>query len=537
MAANTTKCNATAGTANPTDCTGSTMRTNLGVVIGTNVEAWDADLDALAANSTDGFWAHTGAGTGAARTLTAPVAGITITNPAGIAGNPTFALANDLAALEGLSGTGIARRTGTDAWSAGTLVTNAELATAADGTIKSNISGVTASPSDNTITTVLDKLGSTQGQILYRNSTAWVPLAPGTAGQFLTTQGAAANPNWSSGGAGTGTVTSVICNGVTITASGTCPPRFGFANCTLAASAASSALTIALKDNTGADPTAASPCTVNFRNVTGATGATSQLSVTAATSLVISSGSTMGVVSSTAFRIWVVVFNDASTPRIGAFNASTASATGAQIFPLNETVPASSTAEGGAGAADSAGVIYTGTAVTSKAFQILGYIEWSASGLTAGTWTTTNLNFIQVMGPGVRKPGEPVQTIMATTTTGATGTAATYSTALSQAITPSSAANLVSLHCSGTAFSGAGLSSGYTALMNGATVLISNRMFNTNAAAVYSFGALSWIDKPNSAASVTYNVKIKGDGVNSAGWGTSGDTGQFGMITVTEIMG
>jgi hypothetical protein len=225
MAANTTKCNATAGTANPTDCTGSTMRTNLGVVIGTNVEAWDADLDALAANSTDGFWAHTGAGTGAARTLTAPVAGLTITNPAGIAGNPTFALANDLAALEGLSSTGIARRTGTDAWSVGTLVTNAELATAADGTVKSNISGSTASPSDNTITAVLDKLGSTQGQILYRNATSWVPLTPGTAGQFLTTQGAAANPNWSSGGAGTGTVTSVATGaglaGGPITASGT----------------------------------------------------------------------------------------------------------------------------------------------------------------------------------------------------------------------------------------------------------------------------------------------------------------------------
>lgn len=85
----------------------------------------DADLTALAVNSTDGFWAHTGAGVGAARTLTAPAAGLTISNPAGIAGNPTFALANDLAALEALSGTStIYYRSGTDTWTAVTVAAN-----------------------------------------------------------------------------------------------------------------------------------------------------------------------------------------------------------------------------------------------------------------------------------------------------------------------------------------------------------------------------------------------------------------------------
>lgn len=74
------------------------------------------DLAALEGLSTSGFSARTGSDTWAIRTLTAPAAGLTITNPAGTAGDPTFALANDLAALEGLANTGMARRTGTDTW-------------------------------------------------------------------------------------------------------------------------------------------------------------------------------------------------------------------------------------------------------------------------------------------------------------------------------------------------------------------------------------------------------------------------------------
>lgn len=75
-----------------------------------------------------------GGGTVTSVTLTQPAAGLTLTN-SGVAQTPVaasvFALANDLAAVEGLATTGLVRRTGTDAWSAGTLVSTGELTDAA----------------------------------------------------------------------------------------------------------------------------------------------------------------------------------------------------------------------------------------------------------------------------------------------------------------------------------------------------------------------------------------------------------------------
>ena len=79
--------------------------------------------------ATNGLIARTASGAVAARNLTAPAAGITVSDGNGVAGNPTLALANDLAAVEALSTTGFVRRTGTDTWSATTL-TGAEVTTA-----------------------------------------------------------------------------------------------------------------------------------------------------------------------------------------------------------------------------------------------------------------------------------------------------------------------------------------------------------------------------------------------------------------------
>lgn len=93
----------------------------------------DATLTALAAFNTNGLLTQTAADTFAGRTLTAPAAGFTITNPAGVAGNPTFVLANDLAALEGLGSTGLAARTGSDTWAQRTIAGTSNEVSVANG--------------------------------------------------------------------------------------------------------------------------------------------------------------------------------------------------------------------------------------------------------------------------------------------------------------------------------------------------------------------------------------------------------------------
>src|SRR3990167_4101477 len=80
-----------------------------------NLDFWLNAL-ALASATGAGLVAVTAHGAITNRTLTAPAAGFTITNPAGIAGNPTFVLADDLAALEALASTGIAVKSAADTW-------------------------------------------------------------------------------------------------------------------------------------------------------------------------------------------------------------------------------------------------------------------------------------------------------------------------------------------------------------------------------------------------------------------------------------
>lgn len=92
------------------------------------------DVNAIEDLTGTGLAARTATNTWALRSLTAPAAGITVTNPAGVAGDPTLVLANDLAALEAMSGAGLAVHTGTSTWTERTLASANAAITVANGT-------------------------------------------------------------------------------------------------------------------------------------------------------------------------------------------------------------------------------------------------------------------------------------------------------------------------------------------------------------------------------------------------------------------
>lgn len=66
---------------------------DLGLVIGLDVQAYDTDLEAIALNSSNGIYVRTGAGSLSARTITG-TSPITVTNGDGVSGNPTIAISS-----------------------------------------------------------------------------------------------------------------------------------------------------------------------------------------------------------------------------------------------------------------------------------------------------------------------------------------------------------------------------------------------------------------------------------------------------------
>lgn len=93
------------------------------------------------------------------------------------------------------------------------------VASSANNTLLANTSGGSAPPVATSPSTLLNIFSSTQGSILYRGASIWQALIPGTAGQFLQTNGAGATPSWA--GVNLSRFTNSLAGNVNITATST----------------------------------------------------------------------------------------------------------------------------------------------------------------------------------------------------------------------------------------------------------------------------------------------------------------------------
>lgn len=311
-------------------------------------------------------------------------------------------------------------------------------------------------------------------------------------------------------------------------------------NLKIAATVGGNNLTIALKGTNGVDPSSTNPVTIPFRDPTIANGEIVPRTVTAALSFTINSGSTMGVAANNQpFRLWVVAFDNAGTVALGAILASTSS----QVFPLNEDAP--QTSQTGTVGGSTAGLYYANvSAITAKSIRILGYLEWNAGLVTAGTWAAIPTK-IQLFGPGQRRPGEVVQALYCSTTTSTSSNGATKVNlsgfSPSPAITLTSACNLVELDLTGNATN----SSGATGTINlfrstNATVIGTTHGSGTGTAATAVLSPVKAyaLDLPQSVGPITYGGYVLATStsmiwLNAAGIGVGGT----GILTIKEIMG
>lgn len=303
-------------------------------------------------------------------------------------------------------------------------------------------------------------------------------------------------------------------------------PRVGMINGTITENHAGGAVTFAIKTLAGADPSTADPVLAMFQ--TGGGGYVLR-SITSALAVTISSGSSLGAANAEPLRVWLVLIDTGSSVVLGAVKCTTSSG----IMSLNEALPVSTTAEGGAGGADSAKTIYTTSALTSKYLCIAGFADYNSGLAAAGSWSVAP-DRISLFGPGVARPGDVLQMVTMLDSNTSTTTSTSYvSTSTAVSLTPVSACNAVSVASTGNLRAAAGSAIAMVMLHRGSNDIGS-------ACGAYAGGGLSTVgaalsafDLPGAATAQTYIVKLRLDSAGTGYWGVTGPC----MIEARELMG
>lgn len=213
----------------------------------------------------------------------------------------------------------------------------------------------------------------------------------------------------------------------------------GMTNGQLSVSASAGQLTVSVLTTAGNVPSVLDPVYFYFRDSTLTAGDVVRIAVTSSLTLVIGSGSTMGVVSYA--RLYIVALNNAGTVQLGGFIAS--STTG--IWCPQENLKYTTSVPGNVAQT----IVSTSAISTAAPWRFIGELEWTTA-LTPGTWVVPQI--VQPWSAGMKKPGDMVQSVFnPVTATNLSSTvllsytslpAATAGTQfMTQSITPFSAAN------------------------------------------------------------------------------------------------
>jgi hypothetical protein len=151
-------------------------------------------------------------------------------------------------------------------------------------------------------------------------------------------------------------------------------------NLSLETSVAGNALTIALKTQSGGDPSVADQVAIAFRNnITPENSTYNVRTVTSALSIIISSGSTLGHELTGPEYIYVYALDNFGTVELAVSNHFYPDE---NLYGLS-TPTYNTTAEGGAGGADNRFTLYSSVARTNKTLRLLGVLR---SDNTPGVW-------------------------------------------------------------------------------------------------------------------------------------------------------
>jgi len=189
-------------------------------------------------------------------------------------------------------------------------------------------------------------------------------------------------------------------------------------NGALSASVSSNALTVSLLTMNGTAPSSDDTISIAFRPTSLTSSTPNVRTVTSATSVTVSAGSTLGFTASQISRLYVLALDNSGVVELGLYHPLS----GTNHLPIDETLTYTSTAEGGAGGADSAHTIYSTTARTGVAVSVLGYIDIQTGG-TAGNWSNAPIQ-VQVLTPSTPRSGHIIQRQVSSSTATAGGTTA-----------------------------------------------------------------------------------------------------------------